>query len=65
MGVVMECIDDQVPRKYQFVCADRIITHSLKAPSGTANRAIGSVPAYKEAKQRDPKYNTFDFRVEQ
>ena len=65
MGVVMECIDDQVPRKHQFVCADRIITHSLTVPSGTANRAIGSMPAYKEAKQRDPKYNTFDFRVEQ
>ena len=65
MGVVMECIDDQVPRKHQFACADRIITHSLTVPSGTANRAIGSMPAYKEAKQRDPKYNTFDFRVEQ
>jgi|TARA_B110000238_G_scaffold66398_1_gene72880 hypothetical protein len=66
MGVVMECIDDKVPRKHQFVCADRIITtHSLIAPSGTANRAIGSMLAYKEAKQRDPKYNTFDFRVEQ
>ena len=61
----MECIDDQVPRKHQFVCADRIITYSLTVPSGTANRAMGSMPSYKEAKQRDPKYNTFDFRVEQ
>ena len=61
----MECIDDQVPHKHQFVCADRIITYSLTVPSGTANRAMGSMPAYKEAKQRDPKYNTFDFRVEQ
>lgn len=61
----MECIDDQVPRKHQFVCAYRIITYSLTVPSGTANRAMGSMPSYKEAKQRDPKYNTFDFRVEQ
>ena len=42
----MECIDDQVPRKYQFVCAHRIITtHSLTDPSGTVNQAIGSMPA--------------------
>ena len=65
-AIPLECIDDQVPRKHQFVCADRIITtHSLTAPSGTANRAIGSMPRYKETKFRDPNYNTLDFRVEQ
>jgi G:T/U-mismatch repair DNA glycosylase len=66
LTIPLECIDDQVPRKHQFVCAGRVITtHSLTAPSGTANRAIGSMPAYKEAKARDPRYTTFDFRVEQ
>ena len=64
--VPLDCIDDQVPRKHQFNWAGRtIITHSLTAPSGTANRAIGSMPAYKEAKAQDPHYTTFDFRVEQ
>lgn len=66
LTIPLECIDDQVPRKHQFVCAGRVITtHSLTAPSGTANRAIGSMPAYKEAKAQDPRYTTFDFRVEQ
>ena len=65
-AIPLECIDDQVPRKHQFVCAGRLITtHSLTAPSGTANRAIGCMPAYKEAKAKDPQYTTFDFRVEQ
>ena len=65
-AISLECIDDQVPRKHQFICAGRVITtHSLTAPSGTANRAIGSMPAYKEAKAQDPHYTTFDFRVEQ
>ena len=65
-AIPFDCIDDQVPRKHQFLSAGRMITtYSLTAPSGTANRAIGSMPAYKEAKQRDPKYNTLDFRVEQ
>ena len=66
LTIPLECIDDQVPRKHQFVCAGRVITtHILTAPSGTANRAIGSMPAYKEAKAQDPRYTTFDFRVEQ
>jgi len=39
--IPLECIDDQVPRKHQFVCEGRVITtHSLTAPSGTANRAM-------------------------
>ena len=38
---------------------------SATAPSGTANRAIGIMPRYKETKFRDPKYDTLDFRVEQ
>lgn len=65
-GLFLLCLDDKVPRKHQFDWAGRtIITHSLTAPSGTANRAIGSMPAYKAAKAQDPNYTTMDFRVEQ
>jgi G:T/U-mismatch repair DNA glycosylase len=65
-AIPLECLNNQVPRKHQFNWAGRtIITHSLTAPSGTANRAIGSMLAYKEAKAQDPRYTTIDFRVEQ
>jgi len=42
-----------------------IKTVSLTSPSGSANRAIGSNPVYKEEKLKNSKYTTFDFRVEQ
>ena len=65
-AIPLEYVEDQVPRKHQFVCAGRVTTtHSLNAPSGTANRAIGNMPAYKETKAQDPCYTAFDFRVEQ
>lgn len=64
--IPLECINDQVPRKHQFNLAGRTLTtYSLTAPSGTANRAIGSMPTYKAAKAQDPLYTTLDFRVEQ
>ena len=40
-------------------------TVTLTAPSGAANRAIGSIPKYKARKKLNPQYTTFDFRVEQ
>lgn len=44
----------------------RIIrTVSLTAPSGAANRAVGSLQAYKDMKDKNPKFNTLDFRVMQ
>ena len=44
----------------------RIIkTVSLTSASGSANRAIGSMPLYKQLKNKNPKFNTFDFRVMQ
>jgi G:T/U-mismatch repair DNA glycosylase len=43
----------------------RIHTVSLTAPSGAANRAVGSMAAYKARKARDPNYSTLDFRAEQ
>ena len=44
----------------------RIIkTVSLTAPSGAANRAIGSMDAYKKLKSQNSDFNTLDFRVMQ
>lgn len=40
-----------------------IRTVSLTAPSGAANRAVGSLLAYKKQKDADPNFTTFDFRV--
>lgn len=40
-----------------------IKTVSLTAPSGAANRAVGSLQAYKQMKQKNPAFNTMDFRV--
>jgi G:T/U mismatch-specific DNA glycosylase len=42
-----------------------IKTVSLTAPSGAANRAVGSLQVYKELKDKDPNFNTLDFRVMQ
>ena len=65
----LEVINDQVPRIHQFVLRSekkpqRIIkTVSLTAPSGAANRAVGSLAAYKHMKVKNPSFNTLDFRV--
>lgn len=40
-----------------------IRTVSLIAPSGAANRAIGSLDAYKSLKDKNPEFTTFHFRV--
>ena len=42
----------------------RIIkTVSLTSASGSANRAIGSMPLYQQLKTSNPNFTTFDFRV--
>tara|TARA_R110002167_G_scaffold59804_15_gene169406 strand:- start:2141 stop:2797 length:657 start_codon:yes stop_codon:yes gene_type:complete len=42
----------------------RIIkTVSLTAPSGAANRAVGSLVVYKKLKDQNPDFNTVDFRA--
>ena len=53
------------PRIHSFKINEiRIIeVVSLTAPTGTANRAVGSNPEYKLIKKKNPKFNTFDFRV--
>lgn len=59
-------VSDDVPRIHQFThpkTKKLIKTVSLTAPSGAANRAVGSLQLYKDLKGKNPKFNTFDFRV--
>lgn len=59
-------VTDTYPKIHYFNFMDREIkVVSLIAPSGSANRAIGSNPMYKFKKSKNPDYTTFDFRVEQ
>jgi G:T/U-mismatch repair DNA glycosylase len=66
--VGLSVISSEVPRIHEFrlPLTDRIIkTISLIAPSGAANRAVGSLAAYKQMKSDFPDKNTIDFRVMQ
>jgi len=57
-------ISSETPKIHHFEIGSRKITVvSLTAPSGSANRAIGSNLFYKIQKKENPKFNTFDFRV--
>lgn len=68
-GLELQVISSDVPRVHSLELPDskgepRLIrTVSLTAPSGAANRAVGSLEAYRELKDRDPNFNTLDFRV--
>ena len=70
-GIRLEPVSGEVPRIHQFRLpgaggGERLITTvSLTAPSGSANRAVGSLPEYKARKEKDPGYTVMDFRVEQ
>ncbi len=60
----LKVVSNIVPRIHQFSLEERMIkTVSLTAPSGSANRAIGSMQQYKDIKDKNPKFNTIDFRV--
>ncbi|UGU17000.1 uracil-DNA glycosylase family protein [Sinomicrobium kalidii] len=69
----LEVISDEVPRIHRFTLPHsangrairNIKTVSLTAPSGSANRAVGSIPFYKEMKRKNPDFTTVDFRVMQ
>ena len=65
--IVLDPIVQEIPRIHEFKIANKrkIKVVSLTAPSGSANRAIGSNPTYKALKIKNPAYNTFDFRVAQ
>lgn len=72
-GGQMRRVNSDSPRIHEFELPGqgrsgdpRIIrTVSLIAPTGTANIAIGSSRSYKEEKQRNPDFTTFDFRIRQ
>lgn len=62
----IQLVDDGIPKIHEFELDGRIIqTVALTAPSGSANRAIGSMEAYKKMKDENPHFNTIDFRVMQ
>lgn len=62
----LELVSNEIPRIHQTTLESRIIkTVSLTAPSGSANRAIGSMQLYKDLKDKNPQFNTIDFRVMQ
>ena len=61
-------VSNKVPRIHKFQLPEngRIIkTVSLIAPSGAANRAVGSLASYKKMKAEFPEKTTIDFRVAQ
>ncbi|MFK8271255.1 uracil-DNA glycosylase family protein [Capnocytophaga stomatis] len=65
-GITMELLSEETPRIHEFSFHERIIkTVSLTAPSGSANRAVGSIPLYKKLKKQHPNFSTIDFRVMQ
>lgn len=65
-NVKFKVISNSVPRRHSFThpttkCS--ITTVSLMAPSGAANRAVGSLEDYKKMKAKNPDFNTLDYRV--
>lgn len=67
-NIKMKQISNEPPRihTFQLPDSDRIIkTVSLIAPSGSANRAIGSLATYKKMKAENPEFSVIDFRVAQ
>ncbi|MCB0423979.1 MAG: uracil-DNA glycosylase family protein [Mangrovimonas sp.] len=61
-----ELVNNDIPRIHQFRLNERTIrTVSLTAPSGSANRAVGSMPLYQQLKSKNPEFTTLDFRVMQ
>ncbi len=65
-SIHLEKLIQTVPRIHQFILKGRTIkTVSLTAPSGSANRAVGSMTLYKKIKAKNPNFTTLDFRVMQ
>ena len=60
----LELVSNEIPRIHQFLLGNRTIkTVSLTSGSGAANISISRLPLYKQLKAKNPKFNTFDFRV--
>jgi G:T/U-mismatch repair DNA glycosylase len=65
-GLKLKLLSNDIPRIHELEVEGRIIkTVSLTSASGSANRAIGSMSLYKQLKNSNPDFNTFDFRVMQ
>lgn len=74
-NIKLKLVSNEVPRIHQFVIPNEVKesvqnvrtvkTVSLTSGSGAANISIGSMPLYKQLKAKNPKFNTFDFRVMQ
>lgn len=64
-NISLSPISLDTPKIHEFTIENsrQIKVVSLTAPSGAANRAVGSNAQYKLIKQQNPKFNTFDFRV--
>ncbi|MFI1745424.1 uracil-DNA glycosylase family protein [Thalassobellus sediminis] len=75
-GIKLQVVSNEVPRIHEFklpVVSDKINqshelkrtikTVSLTSGSGAANISISRIPLYKQLKAKNPKFNTFDFRV--
>jgi len=66
--IPLKLVSNKVPRIHSFQMPDNgrtVKTVSLIAPSGAANRAVGSLLDYKKMKDEFPEKTTIDFRVEQ
>lgn len=68
-GLKLEPISEGIPRVHKFTLSGNlkrtIRTVSLTAPSGSANRAVGSFESFKREKIENPQYTTLQFRVDQ
>ncbi|WP_289044649.1 uracil-DNA glycosylase family protein [uncultured Olleya sp.] len=71
-NIKLHLVSKITPKIHQFELPTKtnkpyrvIKTVSLTSGSGAANIAIGSNPLYKQLKAKNPKFNTFDFRVMQ
>lgn len=67
-NIPLKLISNEVPRIHTLQLPENgrtVKTVSLIAPSGAANRAVGSLSGYKKMKDENPELTTIDFRVEQ
>tara|TARA_R100000935_G_scaffold57929_1_gene93215 strand:- start:194 stop:853 length:660 start_codon:yes stop_codon:yes gene_type:complete len=67
-NISLKQVSSTIPRIHEFQLPNNgrmVKTVSLIAPSGAANRAVGSLEAYKKMKAEFPHKTTIDFRVEQ
>lgn len=69
-SISLQLISSEVPRMYSFQLPHKngfrtVETVSLTAPSGSANRAVGSNLLYKKLKAENPAFTTIDFRANQ